>query len=784
MKNRFLNILAIMLISIGIYAQPSEDVYEGTQAIGQYVNNDFTGPLDIGFDFIFFGNTYSQFYVNPNGLVTFGAGSTDPSEDPIPTAGTPNNFIAAFWDDLYTDGHVLYSTIGASPNRKLTIQWKNMLFYPIPTSMFGTFSLILYESTNVIQVQFRLIVDNINERAHGSSATIGLENSDGSAGVQYAYHVSDAVYSEQAISFTPSGGTYTIDSDAEYDGIYLTTTPLLPEPGIATLISPPQDADIGSDFTFVWGSAPYATSYSLRISKSSNLNSPTVYDAGSNLSYDVTGLDLDDTYYWGVFATNATGTTWCEIQRFTTSSTPLLVPVPQTIWAEQYQDNTIELQYTGGDESPKTAVITSLPTQGELYQYDAGSRGSQITSVPTDVTDSEMKIIYAATGTSGNGVGNFDFLVNDAGGDSDEATITVNVSPPGVPNVLYVAKSTNVEIRFDIPMADPTGKQDQFTVTVDESPVTVSSASLKPGDVYTILLTLATPLTGIETVYVSYTPGDVQGSTGGYLFSFTDQLVTLTAQTINFSQSLDKKYSDSPLTITATASSDLSLTYNSSNTSVATFMENKLYFHALGTSVITLNQAGNVTFAPAGYVKTLTVSKGDQTITFDALPDKTEGDPDFDPGASASSTLPVSYSSDNLDVATIVSEMIHIVAAGSANITASQAGNDNYNAADDVIQPLTVDVLTGVENPFSLQHSFKLYSGNSQIYIQPLNDEWNGEIGSVRVFNIIGKPVMDLQNAEFVRNSIIQVPAPATKGIYLVEMRSGIKRFVGKIVIK
>ena len=215
MKNRFLNIIAILLISTGIYAQPPENVYEGTVAITQYQNSYCAGPLSIGFDFTFFGNTYSEYYVNENGMVIFGASSTDPSEDDIPNAGTPNNFIAAFWDDLYTNGQVLYKTIGASPNRKLIIQWKNMLFYPTPTSMFGTFSLILYEGSNNIQVQFRLIVDNINERAHGSSATIGLENSDGSAGVKYAYHLSDAVYTETAVSFTPSGGTYTINSSAD-----------------------------------------------------------------------------------------------------------------------------------------------------------------------------------------------------------------------------------------------------------------------------------------------------------------------------------------------------------------------------------------------------------------------------------------------------------------------------------------------------------------------------------------------------------------------------------------
>lgn len=82
--------------------------------------------------------------------------------------------------------------------------------------------------------------------------------------------------------------------------------------------------------------------------------------------------------------------------------------------------------------------------------------------------------------------------------------------------------------------------------------------------------------------------------------------------------------------------------------------------------------------------------KQDQTINFPPLPSKVYGDPDFDPGASASSGLAVSYTSSNTAVATIVNGNIHILGAGTSSITASQSGNANYNAASDVNQILTV----------------------------------------------------------------------------------------------
>ena len=79
-----------------------------------------------------------------------------------------------------------------------------------------------------------------------------------------------------------------------------------------------------------------------------------------------------------------------------------------------------------------------------------------------------------------------------------------------------------------------------------------------------------------------------------------------------------------------------------------------------------------------------------QTITFPVLPNKTTGDADFSPGATASSGMPVSYTSSATNVATIVGTNIHIVGAGTTTITASQAGSATYFAATNVSRQLLV----------------------------------------------------------------------------------------------
>lgn len=79
-----------------------------------------------------------------------------------------------------------------------------------------------------------------------------------------------------------------------------------------------------------------------------------------------------------------------------------------------------------------------------------------------------------------------------------------------------------------------------------------------------------------------------------------------------------------------------------------------------------------------------------QTITFPLMPVKYLNDDDFDPGAVASSGLPITYTSSDEQVATIVNGKIHVVGQGSAVIKAQQSGNEEYSPAPAVSRVLVV----------------------------------------------------------------------------------------------
>jgi hypothetical protein len=106
-----------------------------------------------------------------------------------------------------------------------------------------------------------------------------------------------------------------------------------------------------------------------------------------------------------------------------------------------------------------------------------------------------------------------------------------------------------------------------------------------------------------------------------------------------------------------------------------------------------LNGVGGITYGPLDSTK-VGAGKGvnyiAQTISFPSIPLKSLGDADFNPGATASSGLTISYTSSNTAVATIIDNQIHIVGSGTTIITAYQNGDNNFSSASGVSQNFVV----------------------------------------------------------------------------------------------
>jgi sugar lactone lactonase YvrE len=184
-----------------------------------------------------------------------------------------------------------------------------------------------------------------------------------------------------------------------------------------------------------------------------------------------------------------------------------------------------------------------------------------------------------------------------------------------------------------------------------------------------------------------------QAGNGGYLAaamvaqSFS---VTKAAQTITFATPANQTYG-TPLTLSATASSGLAVSYASTTPTICTVSGSTVTFVAGGAGCsIQATQAGNSNYSAATAItRSFWVFKEAQTINFAAIPSQTVGTP-LALSATASSGLAVTFTSTTTGVCTVSGTTATFVAAGTCTIDAHQAGNGDYLAATVVAQSFTV----------------------------------------------------------------------------------------------
>lgn len=166
-----------------------EDVSgSGTDLIGSLNDDNYVGPLDLGFAFPFFGNSYNQIYIGSNGMIGFNPTDMNARiETPLPNAATPNDIIAWLWDDLNPDdpsnpgAHVYMDTTGG----RCVVQFVDYPEYQAGAGDVINAEVIL-EPDGTIKLQYLSIAAGFDVL----SCAVGVENSDGTDGLELVYHAS------------------------------------------------------------------------------------------------------------------------------------------------------------------------------------------------------------------------------------------------------------------------------------------------------------------------------------------------------------------------------------------------------------------------------------------------------------------------------------------------------------------------------------------------------------------------------------------------------------------
>jgi uncharacterized protein (TIGR03437 family) len=352
--------------------------------------------------------------------------------------------------------------------------------------------------------------------------------------------------------------------------------------------------------------------------------------------------------------------------------------------------------------STVTVLLGAQATTNSALSTTAASTITYGTSVP---------LMLAVTGGFSTPAGTGEFL----DGGTPIGTAVQTVSP-----FLFAATGLTAGIHmltgaYAGDPASAASSSNTVLVTVMPAPQTITFGALSTKTFGAAPFTLtATATSGLAVSFSSTTPlvcmvsastvtlvsggactiqADQPGNTGYAAAASVSQHFTVTpaSQTITFGALMSQASGAAPFVVSATASSGLPVSFTSTTLPVCTVAGGIVTLVMQGACTIQASQAGNSSYAAAASVsQKFAVTAAGQTITFSALPDQIIGTAPFALNATASSGLPVSFTSTTLPVCTVATGTVTLLTAGACTIQATQAGDSTYAAAAPVSRKFNV----------------------------------------------------------------------------------------------
>ena len=315
--------------------------------------------------------------------------------------------------------------------------------------------------------------------------------------------------------------------------------------------------------------------------------------------------------------------------------------------------------------------------------YNGGSATVLLTLEPVAV----LSVVEAHAGafTQGQAGPTYTVTVMNTGAGPTSGTVTLTDT---VPSGMTLVSMSGTGWTCPGTAANNCTRSDPLNGAVSFPPLTVT---------VNVALNAATPLSNSVTVS--------GGGSASNSYSDSTVIIAQSPQTITFGALSNRAFGTSPFTVSATASSGLTVSFNSQTTPVCTVSGTTVTLVAVGTCTIQATQAGNTNYAAATPVnRSFQVTPGSQTpqsIAFGALSNKPLGTAPFTVSATASSGLAVSFNSQTTPVCTVSGATLTLVSGGTCTIQATQAGNANYAAATPVNQSFLVTQSSTIGGGFS-----------------------------------------------------------------------------------
>ena len=386
----------------------------------------------------------------------------------------------------------------------------------------------------------------------------------------------------------------------------------------------------------------------------------------------------------------------------------------------------------------------AFATQPVVQVQDAGSNVVTSSSAVVTASLSSGTVVGTGNATSLSGVATFSGL----GITGSPASYTVTYSSGSLATAsqtISVAKGDQT-----ITFADPTDRSwsaSTFAVTPSASSgldITLTSGTTSVCTVSTLTVTMLREGTCTLTA--------AQAGNGNY------NAATSVTQSFDISVAAQASFSISSSS-SITYNSTLSLTTSGgSGTGGVTFAVTgsctlsgttlTATGNAAATCSVTATKAADTQYAQATATQTVTIAKASQTITASSFANRswTSVTASLNGSATASSSLTVSWSSTTTSVCTVTGTTLALVSSGTCSLTASQAGNTNYDAAADVVVSFTVNKASVTLGSFAL--TSKVYgdaafdiANPTATFIGSVDGTWGYVSGTPSVATVSGNRV-------------------------------------------
>jgi PKD repeat protein len=521
-------------------AQIDSSLFSGTGSptFVSLTDDIFSGVVDIGFSFTFFGNTYTQCVISSNNFITFNLANANQFsqwtiDNPVPSSNplSITDAILGPWQDINpgVGGSVSYQTLGTAPNRKFVVEYCNVPMFSCTNLQFSS-QIIIHETTNLIETQ--IINKPLCTTWNTGKAIHALNNIDGTI----AFVVNgrnDPVQwttANEGYMFTPTGpNSYQIDPIA-FQPALLGSSPTVtwyeagnPTPvgsGASVSVNPPA------------GTTQYVASLSGTSCGALNNNDTVVVTLGA-LPLSITG---STTYCQASGTTLSTNNTYLSYLWSTGATTQSISNVTQGTY-------TVTVSSIGGCTSTASVTVT----QGNPQPVISSSNGTCITGNTTlSVAPAFASYAWSTGGigaTLNIGPGTYTVTATDANGCTGTTSFTVNANPVPVisGDTIYCSNSTATLGTTQIYAAynwSSGGTGATENVTAGTYTVTVTDANGCTGTSQGFDVQLANPQVNISGV-VTFCQGNtipINATAGftGYLWSNGSTNASITVGTGNY----------------------------------------------------------------------------------------------------------------------------------------------------------------------------------------------------------------------------------------------------------